>query len=94
MRNSMKKQDGQSKLDLIPEQVGKLKILKSKGPEEFISDFCNVDSAMHRRQTLIQAFVDVGAYIIASLELHTPSSSAEVIDILAEHGLLPTEQRD
>lgn len=38
--------------------------------------------------------MDLGGYIIASLGLRTPNSSAEVIDILVEDGLLPTEHRE
>lgn len=90
----MKKEDVQSKLDLIPENLEKLEILRAMSYEEFTADFRNIDSALHRLQTSIQALVDIGAYIIASLGLRTPSSSAEVIDILVEHGLLPAEQRD
>lgn len=89
----MKKEDVQSKLDRIPENLEKLEILRAMSHEEFTSDFRNVDSALHRLQTSIQALVNIGGYIIASLGLRTPSSSAEVIDILVEHGLLLTEQR-
>lgn len=90
----MRKEDVQSKLDIIPENIEKLEILRTMSHEEFISDFRNVDSALHRLQTSIQALVDIGGYIIGSLGLRTPSSSAEVIDILVERGLLPKEQRD
>lgn len=90
----MKKEDVQSKLDIIPENLDKLKILQAKSYEEFISDFRNIDSALYRLQTSIQALVDLGGYIIASLGLRTPGSSAEVIDILVEKGLLPEAERD
>jgi len=49
---------------------------------------------LHRFQTSIQALVDIGGYIIASLGLRTPGSSGEVIDILVERNLLKEEQRD
>lgn len=90
----MRKEDVQSKLDLIPENLEKLEILRGMGDEEFVSDFCNIDSALHRLQTSIQALVDMGGYIIASLGLRTPGSSGEVIDILVEHGLLNKSRRD
>jgi len=90
----MKKTDVQSKLDVIPENLEKLEILRAKGYEEFTSDFRNIDSALHRLQTSIQALVDLGGYIIASLGLRTPSSSAEVIEILVENGFIKAEQRD
>ncbi|MBM4272300.1 MAG: DUF86 domain-containing protein [Deltaproteobacteria bacterium] len=90
----MRKEDIQSKLDIIPENLEKIKILQTMDYEEFISDFRNIDSALHRLQTSIQALVDIGGYIIASLGLRTPGSSGEVIDILVEHGLLNKERRD
>jgi len=90
----MKKEDVQNKLDIIPENLEKLGILRAMGYEEFISDFRNIDSALHRFQTSIQALVDIGGYIIASLGLRAPSTSGEVIDILVEHGLLNAAQRD
>jgi uncharacterized protein YutE (UPF0331/DUF86 family) len=90
----MKKEDVQSKLDLIPENLEKIEIFRAMSYEEFISDFRNIDSTLHRLQTSIQALVDIGGYIIASLGLRTPSTSGEVIDILVEHGLLKIERRD
>jgi uncharacterized protein YutE (UPF0331/DUF86 family) len=90
----MKKEDVQSKLDIIPENMEKVDILRRMSYEEFVVDFRNIDSALHRLQTSIQALVDIGGYIIASLGLRTPSTSGEVIDILIENGLLKTEQRD
>ncbi len=90
----MRKEDVQSKLDLIPENLEKIEIFRAMSYEEFISDFRNIDSALHRLQTSIQALVDIGGYIIGSLGLRTPSTSGEVVDILVEHGLLKIERRD
>ena len=90
----MRKEDVQSKLDIIPENLEKLEILRTMDYEKFTSDFRNIDSALHRLQTSIQALVDIGGYIIASLGLRTPGTSGEVIEILTERGLLNTEQRD
>jgi len=90
----VRKEDVQSKLDLIPENLEKIEIFRAMSYEEFISDFRNIDSALHRLQTSIQALVDIGGYIIGSLGLRTPSTSGEVIDILVERGLLKIERRD
>ena len=90
----MRREDVESKLDIIPENLEKLRVLGAMSYEEFISDFRNIDSALHRLQTSIQALVDLGGYIIASLGLRTPGRSGEVIEILVERGLLPKEQRD
>ena len=62
----MKKEDMQCKLDIIPENLEKMGILRAMGYEEFTSDFRNMDSALHRLQASIQALVDIGGYIIAS----------------------------
>lgn len=90
----MRREDVESKLDIIPENLEKLRVLGAMSYGEFISDFRNIDSALHRLQISIQALVDLGGYIIASLGLRTPGTSGEVIDILVEHGLLPKDQRD
>jgi uncharacterized protein YutE (UPF0331/DUF86 family) len=90
----MRKEDVQSKLDIIPQNLEKLEFLRALGYEKFASDFRNIDSALHRLQTSIQALVDIGGYIIASLGLRTPGTSGEVIDILVEHDLLNTDRRD
>ncbi|MCJ7783283.1 MAG: DUF86 domain-containing protein [Desulfobacterales bacterium] len=90
----MRREDVESKLDIIPENLEKLRVLGAMSYEEFISDFRNIDSALLRLQTSIQTLVDLGGYIIASLGLRTPGTSGEVIEILVERGLLPTEQRD
>ena len=90
----MRTEDVRSKLDLIPENLEKIEIFRAMSYEEFISDFRNIDSALHRLQTSIQALVDIGGYIIGSLGLRTPSTSGEVIEILVEHGLLKIERRD
>jgi uncharacterized protein YutE (UPF0331/DUF86 family) len=81
--------DIQAKIDVIMENIEKLDILKAKSFEEFKSDFRNIDSALHRLQTSIQALLDIGSYIIASLGLRTPNTNAEIIEVLSEEGYIP-----
>jgi uncharacterized protein YutE (UPF0331/DUF86 family) len=85
----MKKRDIQKKIDVVLDNLEKLRILKQKTYEDFISDFRNIDSALHRLQTSIQALLDMGGYIIASLGLRTPDTNAEIIEILSEAGHIP-----
>ncbi|MEW5766007.1 MAG: DUF86 domain-containing protein [bacterium] len=82
----MNSRDIQIKIDIIINNFEKLNILKSKRYEEFISDFRNMDSTLHILQTSIQALLDIGSYIIASLGLRTPNTNAEIIKILSEAG--------
>lgn len=90
----MKQEDVQHKLEVIPENVEKLELLRAKDYQEFCSDFRNVDSTLHRLQTSIQALIDIGSYIIAELGLRTPSFSAEVIEILIEAGFINPKDQD
>lgn len=90
----MKKEDIQTKIDIVLENLEKLKTLKKLSFEEFVSDFRNIDSCLHRLQTSIQALLDIGSYIIASLGLKTPETSAEIIELLTEEGYIPQERID
>jgi uncharacterized protein YutE (UPF0331/DUF86 family) len=47
---------------------------------------------MNRRD--IQALLDIGSYIIASIGLRTPNTNAEIIEILSEGGFLPKDKRE
>jgi uncharacterized protein YutE (UPF0331/DUF86 family) len=85
----MNQRDIQTKIDVIMENVDKLNLLKAKTFEDFTSDFRNIDSTLHRLQTSIQALLDIGSYIIASLGLRTPNTNAEIIEILSEGGYIP-----
>ncbi len=80
----MNQRDVQTKIDVILDNLEKLNTLKSKTYKDFISDFRNIDSALYLLQTSIQALLDIGSYIIASLGLKTPNTNAEIIKILSE----------
>lgn len=90
----MKKEDIQTKIDVVLDNLEKLRSLKIKTYEDFIADFRNIDSALHRLQTSIQALLDIGSYIIASLGLKTPNTNAEIIEILSDAGHVSKDKRD
>lgn len=90
----MNQRDVQTKIDFILDNLEKLSRLKAKAYEDFISDFRNIDSALHRLQTSIQALLDIGGYIIASLGLRTPNTNPEIIEILCMAGYIPTERAE
>lgn len=94
VRSQMRKADVRSKLEAVPENIEKLDVLRARDYREFCSDFRNVDSALHRLQTSIQALVDIGSYIIAQLGLKTPDSSAEVVEILARNGFIDSKDEE
>ncbi|MBI5199343.1 MAG: DUF86 domain-containing protein [Nitrospirae bacterium] len=82
----MKKEDIQTKIDVIFDNLEKLKFFSSKTYDEFIADFRNIDASLHILQTSIQALLDIGSYIIASLGLKTPNTNTEIIEVLSEAG--------
>jgi len=84
----MNQRDVQTKIDVILDNLEKLNTLKGKEYKEFISDFRNIDSVLHRIQTSIQALLDIGSYVIASLGLRTPNTNAEIIEVLTEAGYI------
>ncbi len=90
----MRKEDIQTKIDVILDNLEKLQILKAKSFEDFISDFRNIDSTLHRLQTSIQALLNIGSYIIANLGLKKPESNAEIVEILTEAGHIPKEKAE
>jgi len=85
----MKKEDIQSKIDVVSENLEKLDTLRAMAYAEFVSDFRNTDSALHRLQTSIQALLDIGGYIIANLGLKMPNTNAAIIRILSDAGHIP-----
>ncbi len=65
----------QSKLATLRDNFEKLDQIPQGSYEEFVSDFRNVDAALHRLQTNIQSLIDVGSYATAKLGLGAPSTS-------------------
>jgi uncharacterized protein YutE (UPF0331/DUF86 family) len=90
----MKKEDIQTKIDVLLNNLEKLKFLSSKTYEEFISDFRNIDASLYILMTSIQALLDIGSYIIASLGLRTPNTTAEIIKILGDADLVPKDRTE
>lgn len=90
----MKKEDIQTKIDVIFNNLDKLKFFKEKSCEEFVSDFRNIDASLHILQTSIQALLDIGSYIIAFLGLKTPNTNAEIIEILSQAGYIAKDKTE
>lgn len=90
----MNQRDVQAKIDVVRDNIEKLQALGSMSVDEFMSDFRNLDSALHRLQTSIQALLDMGGYIIASLGLKAPETNAEIVEILCANGHLPKDKME
>lgn len=81
--------DIESKLAIVLDNVEKLGQLPQGSLEQFVGDFRNVDSALHRLQTGIQALIDISSYITARRGLGTPTTSADALVKLEDAGWLP-----
>lgn len=77
------------KLAIIRDNLEKLEQLPQGSLEEFVSDFRNIDSALHRLQTSIQALIDIASYVNARRGLGTPATSADSLVKLEGAGHLP-----
>lgn len=66
----------QAKLAILRENLGKLEQIPQASLQQFSADFRNLDSALHRLQTSIQALIDIASYVTAKQGLGAPASSS------------------
>jgi uncharacterized protein YutE (UPF0331/DUF86 family) len=77
------------KAQLVRSNLEKLARIPQASYAEFAADFRNTEAALHLLQTSIQALVDIGSKLCASLGLETPRTSFEVIERLEQDHRLP-----
>lgn len=80
----------ESKLAVLRDNLARLATIPQGTFEEFAADFRNVDSALHRLQTSIQALIDVGSYKLGRRGLAPPDASRDILTALEGDGALPT----
>jgi uncharacterized protein YutE (UPF0331/DUF86 family) len=78
-----------AKLAILRENLERLSQIPQDSYATFAADFRNLDSALHRLQTSIQALVDIASYCNAKLALGAPASSLEALERLEGAGRLP-----
>jgi len=81
--------DVQRRLEILRVNLERLAEIPQETFEEFSADFRNLDSALHRLQTSIQALLDLGALLVSRLGLPAPSTSIDILAKLEESGHLP-----
>jgi uncharacterized protein YutE (UPF0331/DUF86 family) len=79
----------ETKLAILRDNLARLAAIPQASFDEFAADFRNVDSALHRLQTSIQALIDVGSYKVGRRGLAPPASSREILTALEDDGALP-----
>jgi uncharacterized protein YutE (UPF0331/DUF86 family) len=86
--------DVRGKLDILAANQQQLQWLRGLLKTDFAADVRNLDSALHRLQTTIQALLDIGAYVISGLNLPSPQHSADIITALRDAGLIDAATAD
>lgn len=81
--------DIQRRLEILRVNLERLAEIPQGTFEEFSGDFRNLDSALHRLQTSIQALLDLGAVLVSRLGLPAPRTSIDILSGLEEAGHLP-----
>lgn len=81
--------DVERRLEILRVNLERLAEIPQESFEVFSADFRNLDSALHRLQTSIQALLDIGAVLASRLGLPAPRTSIDILSNLEESGHLP-----
>lgn len=84
-----------AKFAVVRDNLEKLARIPQGSYVEFSADFRNLDSALHRVQTSIQALIDIASYAVAARGLGVPDTSLNALEKLEAAQILPqgTAQR-
>ena len=85
----MSESDVQRRLEILRVNLELLAEIPQETFEDFSADFRNLDSALYRLQTSIQALLDIGAVLVSRLGLPAPRTSLDILSSLEESGHLP-----
>ncbi|MCL5045436.1 MAG: DUF86 domain-containing protein [Actinobacteria bacterium] len=81
----------QDRLDQIRASVNRLARLADMSREEFLSDPDAFAVAEHHLRRSLEDVLDIGRHIVSKKGLGKPEDYSEVITLLGQHGVLPTE---
>lgn len=79
-----------SKLAILRDNLEKLEQIPQASLDQFLGDFRNLDSVLHRVQTSVQVLIDLAAYAAAKRGLGTPTTSVDALEKLEQSKLLPS----
>lgn len=77
------------KIQIIRDNMAKLKIIKSKSLNEFLESPFLADAAIRILQVSIEAMLDISHHLVSRKHLGTPKSYRETIELLTQAGILP-----
>lgn len=82
----------QRKLSFIDLKLQNLEILKRMERQEFLASFQAIDAAKYNLQVCIEALIDVSNHVVARERWGIPSTSAEAVKLIIQHGVLAKEK--
>jgi len=77
-----------SKFQIVDEKIKILKEISRTSAREAVSDPIKRAAAERLLQVAIEAVIDIGCHIISALKLKTPSTYAEIAEILASKRII------
>ena len=82
----------QRKLSVIDTRLQNLETLKLMELHEFLASFQAVDAAKYNLQVCIEALIDVSNHVVARERWGIPSTSAEAVKLIIQHGVLDKDK--
>jgi uncharacterized protein YutE (UPF0331/DUF86 family) len=79
----------EAKLGILRDNLARLAEIPQGSFAEFAADFRNIDSALHRLQTSVQALLDIASYKVGRRGLPPPGTSRDILVVLEGDGALP-----
>lgn len=78
----------------VRERLRRLREIRDRGREAFLSDPLLQDAAVRSLQTAIEALLDMANHVVSRGGLGMPTRYREAIDLLVEHDVLPASHAD
>jgi len=82
------------KLDSLARCVRRIETKRPRTPDQLVSDIDLQDILSLNIERAVQLCVDLGAHLLADLELPPPETMGEVFQRLAEHNIIPGSGAD
>lgn len=83
----------QRKLSVIDSRLQNLETLKLMELQDFLVSFQAVDAAKYNLQVCIEALIDVSNHVVARERWGIPSTSAEAVKLIIQHGILGKDKQ-
>ncbi len=78
----------------VRERLRRLRGIRDRGRKAFLEDEILQDAAVRSLQAAIEALLDIANHVVSREGMGTPTRYREAIDLLVEHGVLPSAHAD